>query len=378
MTKQMRELLARIDAKKIEARNALAEGNKDEAKAFIAELNDLEEQKGMLAQVEGEEEGDAPKVPTKQDEVLDDVTAFVRGIKAYGKGVAPTKEVKNALTEKIDADGGLIVPKDIETAINEYKRDEDALIDLITVENVNTLTGVRVFEKFADAVPFDNVDESAQFPNLESPQFEKIEYAIKKKGGVIDAPKELFEDTDQNLKAYLVGWLRKKFKATDNAHILQALDTSATGSEIDLDEAKLLDELKDIFNVELDPAIARGAKVVTNQDGFNILDKLKDADGDYVLQPDPTQATRKLLFGAYPVRVVSNRTLKTTGGVTPFYIGDFKEALVKFDRNVNTIEASNLAGQRWDKDQIGFKARMRADYKVKDAEAFVKANYTTI
>ena len=30
------------------------------------------------------------------------------------------------------------------------------------------------------------------------------------------------------------------------------------------------------------------------------------------MQPDPTDATKTLLFGKYPVKVVSNKTLKST------------------------------------------------------------------
>ncbi|MGQ0455225.1 phage major capsid protein [Bacillus sp. SS-TM] len=35
---------------------------------------------------------------------------------------------------------------------------------------------------------------------------------------------------------------------------------------------------------------------MTNQDGFNYLDQLEDKDGRPLLQPDPTNPTRKLLF----------------------------------------------------------------------------------
>ena len=69
-----------------------------------------------------------------------------------------------------------------------------------------------------------------------------------------------------------------------------------------------LDSLKDIFNEQLDPAVAATSIVITNQSGFNFLDKLKDSDGNYILQKDPTLQTKgKLLFGEYPIVKLSKR-----------------------------------------------------------------------
>ncbi|MBC2855613.1 phage major capsid protein [Cetobacterium sp. 2A] len=45
--------------------------------------------------------------------------------------------------------------------------------------------------------------------------------------------------------------------------------------------------VKDIMDVTLDPSISALAKVITNQDGFNYLNKLKDSQGNYLLEKDP-------------------------------------------------------------------------------------------
>lgn len=72
---------------------------------------------------------------------------------------------------------------------------------------------------------------------------------------------------------YLKKWIVKKAKATRNFMIIAKIKEICKGSEVTVTG---LDNLKDIFNVMLDPAIALGAVVVTNQSGFNFLDKLKD------------------------------------------------------------------------------------------------------
>ena len=119
---------------------------------------------------------------------------------------------------------------------------------------------------------------------------------------------------------------------------------------------------------------------MTNQDGYNWLDSLKDKDGKYILQPDPTKPTSTLLFGKYPVKKVSNRTMpsKTTDGgyKVPIVCGDLKEAITIFDRETLTIDISSSAGKLWETDQTGIKVRERLDIKAIDEEAIVMAEYT--
>lgn len=168
---------------------------------------------------------------------------------------------------------------------------------------------------------------------------------------------------------------RQKTRATRNAKILACVDKIATGKEVAVTD---LDGLKDIFNVMLDPAITVSSSVWTNQDGFNWLDKLKDKDGNYVMQPDPTNKTRQLLFGKYAVHVLSNKVLKTTVDVSkktntyPLICGDLSEAVTLFDREFMTIESSKEAGSAWDKDQLAVKVRDRFDVQPVDTAAIIK------
>lgn len=138
-----------------------------------------------------------------------------------------------------------------------------------------------------------------------------------------------------------------------------------------------MDDLKEIFNILLDPAIALTSRVVTNQDGYNWLDTLKDKDGKYIMQPDPTKPTSTLLFGKYPVKKVGNKTLQSTsvegGYKIPIICGDLKEAITIFDRESLTIDISNTAGELWKRDQTGIKVRERLDIQAIDEEAIIMA-----
>jgi HK97 family phage major capsid protein len=380
MSKEMRELLNKINAKKAEIKALVADGKIEDATSAKEELKDLQKSFDILADLDDDDaqnaqqqaqQGTAQTAAGEKNGLAKQVKAFANAIKAAWKktDISPEdKEILNAMSEGSDEDGGLTVPKDIKTKIKELRRSEDALETLVNVEHVTTNSGSRVIEREADQTPFDNVDEAAEFPDVSTPQFENVDYKIKKKGGILKVTQELLSDTAENIMNYLKKWIAKKAKATRNFMIIAKIKEICKGLEVTVTG---LDSLKDIFNVMLDPAIALGAVVVTNQSGFNFLDKLKDEKGNYILQKDPTQPTKRLLFGVYPVKVLSNKTLKNIDGKAPIICGDLKEAITIFDRETLTIDISNLAAGMWERDQTGIKVRERLDIQTVDADAVV-------
>lgn len=387
MTKQLKELFDNINKKKKEVRDLIAENKLEEARKAKDKLVEMQEQFDILFDLEEEEKEEkanqakatatSQKSNEKKDKKKNIVTACVNMVKARLKNEPISEndvEAYNAMNEETTSEGGILVPQDIRTEIKELRRSTDALETLVNIENITTLSGSRVIEKDADSVPFDNVDEAADFPESDTPEFEKIDYKAKKKGGILRITRELLEDTAENVMGYLKKWISKKQKATRNALILKVIDTITSGKE---KAVTGIDDLKDIFNEILDPAIAVGSSIITNQSGFNWLDKLKDSDGDYILQKDPTEPTKKLLFGSYPVQVLSNKTLKSVTGDSsvkiPLICGNLKEAVTLFDRENLTIDINGSAGEYWNKDMYGIKVRERLDCQPVDKSAIVKA-----
>lgn len=388
MNKELRELLDSIKNKKQEVKDLCKAGKIEDAAKAKEELKDLQAQFDLLYDLEADKlddmedkaaAGTAKKVLDKTKNIAN---AFVNAIKAaVGKGALSDedKEILNSMNEGKDEDGGLTVPKDIRTAVKELRRTEDALETLVNVERVSTLSGSRVIERYADQTPFDNVDEAAEFPEVSTPQFEKIDYKVKKKGGILKVTQELLSDTAENIIAYLKKWIAKKAKATRNFMIVKKIREITADAEVPVED---LDDLKKIFNILLDPAIALTAGVVTNQDGYNWLDTLKDKDGKYILQPDPTKPTSMFLFGKYPVKKVSNKTMPSVtvkgGYKVPIVCGDLKEAITIFDRETLTIDISDKAGDLWKTDQTGIKVRERLDIQSVDEEAIIMAEHLIV
>lgn len=405
MNKEMQKLLKAINDKKNEVKSLVNDGKLDKAKEAKEELRELQEKFNLLFDLEDEErdgikdkvaEGAAKVIGGEKADKKNVVKAFVNIIKAGFLKTEPDEEdvkvYKDALTSTVQPDAdekgiGVTIPEDIRTEIIELRRSDDNLEQYVNVESVATKSGTRNIEVDADSTPFDNVDEAADFPGMDEPKFRQIEYKVKKKGGILKLTAELLEDTAQNIMAYINKWIAKKTKATRNMMILKVLNAITDRKEVVVSN---IDSLKDIFNEKLDPAIAATSIVITNQSGFNYLDKLKDKDGNYILQKDPTQKTKgKLLFGEYPIIKLSKKTLASTeilgedqktitGYKHPVFCGDLKEAITLFDRNVLTIDMNDKAAGLWEKDMTGIKVRDRFDVQAVDEDAVVKGEITEV
>lgn len=384
MNKEIKKLAREIKNKQEEIKQLASEGNIEESKLAKEELIKMQAKFEVLFDLDDDYSEDERNNALNKGKILNGKedskeveNSFINAIKAgLLKQQVSEKDMRilsNSMKEGTDADGGLTVPKDIQTSIKELRRSKDALENYVNVETVSTLSGSRVIEKYAEHTPFDNVEEESEFPDVSTPQFENIPYKIKKKGGILKVTRELLQDTAENILSYLRRWIAKKSKATRNALIINKINEMTNGKEVAITG---VDDIKKIFNVNLDPDIASGSIIITNQDGFNWLDTQKDATGNYILQSDPTQRTKELLFGKYPIVKMSNKTLKTTAKKVPFICGDLKEAITLFDRENMSIEISTEAGDLWKKDQTGIKVRERLDIQAVDSEAIVKGQIT--
>jgi HK97 family phage major capsid protein len=359
MNKELRELLEKISNKKAEAKQFLAENKIEEAKAARDEAQKLQNKFDVAKDLyDQEKENIENKTPEKTPE-KDEVKKFINAVRT---------KFKNSMSEGSNTDGGYTVPQDIQTAINELRESKDAAQNLITVEPVTTLSGSRVFKARAQQTGFVEVPENGKIPEKNTPQFTQLPYKVKKYAGFFKMTNEVLKDSDQALQSTLVRWIGDESRVTRNklifAELAKKAKTAITG----------IDGIKDVYNVQLDPAFQSTSVVVTNQDGFNWLDKLKDSDGRYLLQPDPTSSTSKLLFGVLPVQVYSNKDLATdttSGKKAPIIIGDLKEAVVMFDRETTEIMASDVAMDAFETDNTLFRAIEREEVKTRDAEAFV-------
>ena len=378
MNKKMRELLAKIENKRELAKGYTEGENKDleKAKEILNEIDKLQEEYEVEKRIfESEKESaklneeDVAKIEKniadkKEDKEEDSIQKFAKQIRNIAKG----------MNEGTPADGGYTVPEDISTMVEERREAKASLIDLVSVETVSTNKGSRTFKKRSQQTGFTKVGEGGKITATSTPQFERMDYTISKYAGYLPVTNELLEDTDANIVNIIVEWLGDESRVTRNKIILDLIKTQ--------DETKLegLDDIKKVLNVTLGSAFKATSVIVTNDDGLQYLDTLKDNDGKYLLQPNPANPIEmRLSAGAVtvPVKVIPNADLATTSNKIPFIIGDLKEGIRFFDRKQLTINTSNVAAigelNAFEEDLTLFRGIEREDCKIRDDEAFVNA-----
>ncbi|MBC6681323.1 phage major capsid protein [Zhenpiania hominis] len=375
MNKELLELLNSINEQKETVRNLVEEGKLDEAKDAKAELEKMQNKFDLLKDILDPEGDGKVKEPVNVEPVNEPKDAVADFANAARRGF------KNAagdpMVEGTPADGGYTVPEDIQTRINTYREAKASLITLVDVERVTTNKGQRTFKKRAQQTGFSKVAEGGKIGAGSTPQFERISYEIEKYAGYFPVTSELLADSDANITNVLIQWIGDESRVTRNKMILGVLDTK------DKTAIASVDDIKKALNVTLGQAFKPTSSIITNDDGLQWLDTLKDADGDYLLQPNPVKPLEmRLCAGAtsVPVFVVPNADLPTATNKVPMIIGDLKEAVKFFDRNQMSILSSNIASigelNAYEMDLTLFRAIEREDCVMKDEQAFVYGQVT--
>ena len=266
------------------------------------------------------------------------------------------RAVKNeGMTEGTPADGGLIVPSDIQTMIREQMRALNPLSELFTVETVSTNTGSRVRDT-APTNGFTKVAEMGEISKDDKPAFAKVEFTVEDYALIVPVSNDLLNDTDQNLLAYLSRWLGKKAVITENKLLLTLL-TALDGAAASITESGALKAIKKLVNTSLDPIFGVSASFLTNQSGFNFLDSLEDGNGRPLLQINPADRTQYMV-GGRAVHVVSDAVLPNNT-TAPLYVGDFKSFGTLFRRQAMEIASTNVGGNAWNTNSTEVRAITR-------------------
>lgn len=279
------------------------------------------------------------------------------------------KPLLDAMTESGNsgADGGFLVPEDIDNQINELRRAYDPLAALFSVETVNSNTGWRVIDT-APTTGFSSIDEMGTIGTDAQPSFAKVAYTLAKYGLIVPVSNELAADEDANLFAYLARWFAKKMVITENTLLLAKLnELTAT----DIAAGNELKGLKGAINKGMDPAIALNATILTNQDGFDAMDNMTDGTGRPLIQANPKDGT-PTMFGGKKIHVISNAFLASTSNKAPVYIGDFTQYATLFQRSGMVIDSTNIGGSAYRTDSTEVRGLKRMTVSKFDAAAAVK------
>lgn len=387
MNKKMRELLAKMEQKRILAKAFMEGENKDLTKAaeVMNEVDELKKEYDLEKRLfEAEKAENKPDEAALENSTVDKSkgTDEKDAVKEFADAARNGFKVNKAMNEGTPADGGYTVPEDIQTRINEFKTAKASLLDLVTVEKVSTNKGQRTFKARANQTGFAKVGEGGKIGAKNTPTFSRLSYEIEKYAGYFPVTNELLSDSDANIADAITRWIGDESRVTANKLILAEIATKTAV------EFAGIDDIKKALNVTLGSAFKATSVIVTNDDGLQYLDTLKDSDGKYLLSSNPSNPLDlRLAAGAttVPVKVYPNADLPTTENKIPFLVGDFKEAIVFWDRQLTSIMASNIAAvgtgetalNAFEEDLTIFRAIEREDVTKRDEAAYVNGYIDT-
>ncbi len=363
MNKKLRELMQLKAEKVTMAENAINNKETELANSLMEEIKGYTEEINQIQNLISLKHDD--KVVDLHEESKEE-TGLV-AVKNYIKsGIV---NAAGPLKESEGENGGYLVPEDVRTAINEYRRSFVSLKNYVDVRSVVVPSGSEVYEKTSQLTGLTNITELGEIQEMNAEVFEKITYAVKNFGGILPVSRFLLQDSPENLLAYLGKWFMKKQVVTENKEIIAVLKTLTKKA------ITKVDEIKEAFNVTLDPIFLDNTKVLTNQDGFNVLDSLKDKNGNYLLQPVVTDPTKRTLLGKKVIVLPNTHLPNETANKFPLYIGDLKEAVRVYELNELEIKSTDVGGKAFTRNSYDTRLITRFDVKAIDKEAVVKLEF---
>ncbi len=301
--------------------------NVEKAQETMNEIKNCTALLSMQEKLEAAEAKDLEQRILQQPKIgVEKSTNELRAIVKRLSGIHLT-EAENALllpsTENPTGVNGesYILPQDIRTNIHKKIRQYRSLREVLGYISTSALTGsfpVENFETVSELVDFTDGTNGVKSNDV---KFANVKFSLSEKAAFVDLSNTLLNLTDNDLVSYVEDIFAKKAVITENKLALSKMAENKTKKSL-----KNWQALRSSINIDLDPAVLYGTVIVTNQDGFDYLDRSLDGFGRPILQPDITQPNKKLFMG-YPIYVYSNGMLPSTGTKVPVFYGNLKEGI---------------------------------------------------
>ncbi len=385
-----------IDLKVKFATRALDNDELEKAEQLEKEISNLRSElkvkEDELAKLKNEEDNaGAEDVPT-----VDERAVRSQNFNAFDLGVIPetkvtSQEVRDftAYLESRDQDikggslktdsGFVVIPEEIVTDILKLKEVEFNLDKYVTIKKVNNGSGKYPVVRQSEVAALPEVEELAENPELAVKPFFELAYDIKTRRGYFRISREAIEDSKINVLQELKLWLARTIAATRNKAIIDVIQKGGPGekggqTKLETIPATGVDGLKDAVNLHIKPNYEHNVAIVS-QTMFAKLDKLKDKNGNYLIQPDVKEKSQQRLLGA-KVEILPDEMLGDKGNEKLIF-GNLKDALVLFDRSQYQASWTDymhfgeclMVAVRQDVRILDYKSAIVIDYKDPKPEA---------
>lgn len=269
--------------------------------------------------------------------------------------------------EATAAKGGYLVPTEQLNILYEFRRMYSQLRDYCNVFTVTKPTG-----KFpsigAESGKLTSFEEITQI-TAHDVDFGQITWETTDYGDIIPVSNQLIADADFSIMSIIGQRLARKGVNTENYAILSAINTELSTPTTITTYKQLLKAM----NVTLDRAFYANTRIFLNQDAFQWLSTLEDAQNRPLLIPDVV-APDSYRFRGKEVVVVPNGVMPTvtvsSDDLAPIYVGSMSDFVGFFERQ--GVELATSTDFMFDKYATAIRAVMRFGVSILDDAAMVK------
>lgn len=268
----------------------------------------------------------APTYPGKEEQ---------RGGQKLEQRDAIAKYIRSGQTRDIaglkttDSGSAALIPTEV-LKPHFVNKTRNPLLDLVKRVQVNSGGGKYPVIKKTDN-KMNSTDELKNNPELAKPNITEVDYSIKTYRGYIPVSQEMIDDADYDIMSIVEEEVFNQGENTELSLIADVLKTATVS------DATGFDGIKDIYNKKLKPIYK--ASIVVTQSMFAALDKVKDKNGNYMLQPDVTSPTG-YSFGGKTIYTVEDTVFGSERDMK-FFIGDISEFVGLFDRSQVSVKWIN-------------------------------------
>lgn len=283
-----------------------------------------------------------------------------------------TPEMKNALQEGVDSEGGYLVPDEFERTLVQGLNDSTVI--RANAHVITTSSGLHKIPVVASHGSASWIDEEGAYTESDD-VFGQVQLDAHKVGTIIKVSEELLNDAAFDLEGYIASEFARRIGDKEEEAFLTGNGTSKPtgilnttgGGDVGVTAASATtitaDELIDLY-FSLKAPYRKNAVWVLNDSTIKVIRKLKDKNDQYLWQPAlrdgdvPTILGRPYFTSAYMPEAAAGAKTVIFGDLSYYWIGDRQGITFK---RLNELYAGN--------GQVGFLASKRLDGKTVLPEA---------
>ena len=322
--------LNEIVKKAEEETRAMTEDENKEFDQITAEIRDLDATIKKIRASMSINKDEEPADPTAAKAEKNEERAFA----AYIRGNLEECRAEGGMTK---TDNGAVIPKTIARKIIELVKDICPIYAMATKFNVK---GDLVFPKFdKDKGPSASYAEEFTALTSKSGSFTGITLSGYLVGALTKVSVSLINNTEFDLTAYVVNKIAEAIAEFLEGQLLAGSDGKMAGLKSCTQEvtsaaatAITSDELIDL-QMKVKQRFQGACSWIMSNNTFKAIRKLKNAEGDYLMNRDLTNEFSWNLLGKKVY--VSDAMPDIAGGAVPIFYGDFSGLYVKLAEDVN-------------------------------------------